>query len=482
MRSARAAIVLAALALVLVPLAAMLTAWSYEQWLIGDTRDELADVAGEAQRGGAEPAGLEALARGHDVIIRVVQPDGALALTAGDPESGAWVRGAVEVVGDALSVLRGPRESWLTADGERGPLDERSEVSAALRGQSDFAVYTSSSGETVELSWAAPLRDGRVVVVSKASHRFVRRLLSLQREMVRITLYQAFAALVFAVALGRWLVGPLERLARAAAKYPVESLAIPDVLDRRDEVGQLSRALSQLTTTLEARRKEAVDVAAELAHEFKNPLATIAAAAEHLGSTRELTPEKRQMLATASASAAQRLLVTTEALLALARLEASLPQAPHERVPYGPLLERIVAEYRADPRHDGVTFTLRTDGVGDVFIISPAWERLLHNLFDNAAVHARAGSGVPTVTVTATRSAHDVVTTVEDSGPGVSDGNRDKIFRRFFTVRPAGQPTGTGLGLSIVQAVAEAHGARVELVSPPGTGAVFQVTLPVLHP
>jgi signal transduction histidine kinase len=72
-----------------------------------------------------------------------------------------------------------------------------------------------------------------------------------------------------------------------------------------------------------------------------------------------------------------------------------------------------------------------------------------------------------------------VVTTVTDFGPGVSEGNREKIFRRFFTQRPEGAPPGTGLGLSIVQAVAEAHGGRVDVSSPPGEGATFQVSLPV---
>jgi signal transduction histidine kinase len=70
-----------------------------------------------------------------------------------------------------------------------------------------------------------------------------------------------------------------------------------------------------------------------------------------------------------------------------------------------------------------------------------------------------------------------VHTDVIDFGPGVSEGNRDKIFTRFFTQRPEGQPRGTGLGLSIVQAVAEAHGGEVSLrPADPARGACFRLT------
>ena len=63
--------------------------------------------------------------------------------------------------------------------------------------------------------------------------------------------------------------------------------------------------------------------------------------------------------------------------------------------------------------------------------------------------------------------------------PGISEGNRDKIFRRFFSIRPEGTPVGTGRGLSIVTAVAQAHRGTVELLeSMPGQGAAFRITMP----
>ncbi len=118
--------------------------------------------------------------------------------------------------------------------------------------------------------------------------------------------------------------------------------------------------------------------------------------------------------------------------------------------------------------------------MGAVRLVSEAWKRLLRNLLDNALVQP---AEVKAVAVSVRLEDGFVVTRVADQGPGVSPGNREKVFRRFFSARPAGAPAGTGLGLSIVAAVAQAHGGRVEL-APQGerTGAAFDVFLPSSPP
>ena len=139
-------------------------------------------------------------------------------------------------------------------------------------------------------------------------------------------------------------------------------------------------------------------------------------------------------------------------------------------------LSEIVADYRRDPRY--ADFILRVEcaaDVGAVRMVPHRWEEALRNLLDNALVQPAARREV---VVRAERHADEVVTSVRDYGPGVSAGNRDKIFRRFFSQRPPGVAPGTGLGLSIVQAVAKAHGGQVEVRTPEdGPGALFVITL-----
>jgi signal transduction histidine kinase len=74
--------------------------------------------------------------------------------------------------------------------------------------------------------------------------------------------------------------------------------------------------------------------------------------------------------------------------------------------------------------------------------------------------------------------AGDLVISILDDGPGVSPGNRDKIFTRFFSVRPPDKEPGSGLGLAIVHTVAQAHGGRVELAEGSALGgACFRLVL-----
>jgi two-component system sensor histidine kinase ChvG len=475
MRSARLTLFAASLLLLLLPLALLGVAWGYERWLVRRDLQALEGVAREVAAAPPRAERLGALARQARAQVRLLDAEGRL-----QAESATWEEALqVSPVGGALEALLGllgvppAREGLQAADAAAGPLSARPEVLRALAGEPAQARRLSASGQTVLLAQAAPLPGGGVVHVLQGSQRGIRQLLLVRGQLLKLLLLQGLFALLVPLLLTRWLVRPLERLAAGARAYPEGPLAGPALLARPDEVGQLARAITTLAQSLEARRRETVDLAADLAHELKNPLATIAAASELIASTEDPSPEKRRLVHAHVAGAVERLRATTDALLHLVRLEAALPEQRREEVDYGAFLEAVLAEYRRDPRWEGWTLRAEvTPGVGRVSLAREGWASLLRNLLDNALVQP---STRREVVVRARRTAGGVVTEVVDSGPGVSPGNREAIFRRFFTLRPEGVPAGTGLGLSIVRAVAEAHGGRVEVDSPPGGGATFRV-------
>lgn len=474
MRSARWAIVSAALTLVVIPLFALGIAWGYEQWLMFRSERALSELADEAMRS----EDFTALAQRGGVQLYRLDSSGVV-LTHPDtrelavhPSTLAELQRFTDLFGAPA-----PPDPWERFGREAGAIATRREVVRALAGSRSFNAREATTGDAVLFTYAAPHPAGGAIYVETVSQRGIRRLLGLKSELLKLVLYQLLAGALFATLLGRWLVRPLERLTEGAARYPRGAIADEALLGRRDEVGQLARSFAALASSLEERRSATVDLAADMAHELKNPLATIAASAELFGSARELSKEKRELVETQVSAAVFRLRHTTDELLSMVRFEATLPSLAREELPYAELLEQVILEYRSDPRFIHFTFELSVgEDVGKVRLSASAWKRLLRNLIDNALVQP---ADTRRIQVRAVREGPQVFTTVRDFGPGVSRGNREKIFRRFFTNRPEGTPAGTGLGLSIVQAVALAHGGSVVLVeTPDGPGATFRLTLP----
>jgi len=472
-------LILGSLALVALPLGIAFIAYTYELWI--ERRYE-ANLHEAVQEVAAQPnADLDGFGRRYGAAIWVLDRFGRVSADSNLDEvvpEYSFLGGTVE---RTLAMLGGgdaaTTETFVEADRLVGPLELRPEIRRALAGESKFFKRVSPFGQTVVFYFAAPSSTG-VIYVAKASHRGVRRLLNMRRELIKVTLYQTLFALLAALVFGRFLVRPLEDLAGAAKLYPARPLGNEKLLSRRDEIGELARSMRALARDLDDKRLAAANLGADISHAFKNPLATIRASTELLESTKELTAEKRRLIASSIDDAASRLQGSIESLMRLLRLETTMFEGKAEYVDYAELLTSLVGEYQADPQWDSMSLSLQTEpGLGSVRILKQPWIELLRNFLDNALIQP---STRREVIIYARRTQDAIVTAVRDFGPGVSPGNRETIFRRFFTHRPPGVTPGTGLGLSIVQAVAAAHGGRIEIESQPGQGAEFRVILPAL--
>src|SRR5262249_49246988 len=146
------------------------------------------------------------------------------------------------------------------------------------------------------------------------------------------------------------------------------------LLERRDEIGDLARAITSLAHDLEARRRQTADLGADVAHEFKNPLATIAASAELIATTRQDTKEKRELVTSHILEAVDRLRRSIDSLLGLLRLEVSLADERREHIDYPAFLETLLDEYRRDPRWSGVVLRASVAAdAGRVVVIPHRW-------------------------------------------------------------------------------------------------------------
>jgi signal transduction histidine kinase len=255
-------------------------------------------------------------------------------------------------------------------------------------------------------------------------------------------------------------------------------------LPRQDQDPELIEALAGLAAVAiqnsrlvekrvrEERTLAIGQMARAVVHDLRSPLTSIRALAELLhGRCPESDPARRH-LATIVAEA-DRLAELTGDLLRFsrespppARLEASLADLVRQTIePLRPLLER--ARIAAD---------LDLDDEAKAFVDAPGMARALHNLVSNALEAMPAGG---TLRLRCGVKEGRAVIRVEDTGCGMSEEVRRRIFDPFFT---HGKPRGTGLGLAIVRAIVEEHGGVVRVDSAPGRGSAFEVDLPAAHP
>ena len=373
-----------------------------------------------------------------------------------------------------------------TSSGAGGILPE---VRAALTGRYGAATRVDAARRTVVLSCAVPVMSaGRVVGAALVSQSTVRLQQDLQEVRGGI-LVVCLASLAVAAALSLWngatLVRPLRRLRREAAallerrnREPLAEAA------RGDEIGDLARTLGELAERLDQQMRFASTVAADVSHEFKNPLASIRGAAEMLAEVDDPTERRR------FAALLQGEIARLEKLLAdvrdVTRIDQRIAEEAREPVALQSVLGGLIESYAR--RAPGRVAWASPPNADDLRVLASP-DRLVQafeNLIDNALSLSPPGSAVE---LTLARSDDLAAVTVRDHGPGIPEQHIERIFDRFFSYRPraaehAGEDAAerkaphSGLGLAIVRGIVQAYGGSVAARNAE-EGAVFEVRLPL---
>ncbi len=302
----------------------------------------------------------------------------------------------------------------------------------------------------------------------------------------RFTLFEVFLV-AFAVMLlsSLYLAGtiaePVRRLAAAADRVRQGMGgrdAIPRLPDRNDEIGDLAVSLRQMTAALYDRIGAIERFAADVAHELKNPLTSLASAMEMLvRAPDDVARQKLMALVRADVKRIDRLITD---ISDASRLDAELSREAHSVIELSHLLKTIVEIYHVTEISRGLTVTVVDDLPPGTRVMGND-ERLgqvFRNLIDNA-ISFNPEKGVVTITARLQNSVARV--TVDDHGPGIPPENLESIFERFYTERPAAHfGKNSGLGLSIARQITQNAGGRIWAENRQGGGARFVVELPVL--
>ncbi len=362
------------------------------------------------------------------------------------------------------------------------------EVELALLGESPGVVRADRRGRLV-LSVAVPVQRYRQVLAALMLSRdgtAVERAVRARRVDILVVFAVALAVTVLlSIYLAGTIARPVRRLAEAAERVRTgkgRRVEIPDFSRRRDEIGDLSGALRDMTQALWTRLDAIESFAADVAHEIKNPLTSLRSAVETVSRVED--PGQQKKLMSIILDDVQRLDRLISDISDASRLDAELSRARTRPVDLGRLLSALVETHRATAPEGGPDLRFEIRGNGGLMVqgIDERLGQVLRNLINNAVTFSPPDGAIE---LAAWREDSWAVISVSDSGPGIPESAFSAIFDRFYSERPKTEKFGThsGLGLSISKQIVEAHGGSIRAENRhDGAGGVIGARLVIRLP
>ncbi|ALE17068.1 Sensor histidine kinase ChvG [Altererythrobacter epoxidivorans] len=331
-------------------------------------------------------------------------------------------------------------------------------VRAREEGLSQIQLRDAPDGTPV-INAAAPVGlNGATLLTTRNAVDITENVRAARSTLGLAVFFAMIASILLSLYLARTIVAPLRLLASAALRVRQgreREVEVPRLPERRDEIGLLARAVSDMTSALRQRIDAVDSFAADVAHEIKNPLASLRSAIESLPRVED--PDLRKQLTDIATHDVRRIDRLVTEISDASRIDAEMSRATLERIDLTKLVERIVGSREA--RAENLDHRIVLDSRGYAAIVTGVGarlERVVENLLDNAVSFSPPEASVE---VMVENDGERVVLTVCDSGPGIPEENREKVFQRFHSVRPETEDFGnhSGLGLAIARTIAEAH-------------------------
>lgn len=369
-------------------------------------------------------------------------------------------------------------------------------LQAATEGRSQVRSMQDTQGNTI-FSVATPIRQGEniigVLALSSAAGE-VDQLVRQEREQVlQVFVFALLVSVVLSLVLATTIANPLSDLAAAAElgrarnarKMSPGRIRIPDLTGRPDEIGRLSGALRGMVAALYDRIDGNEQFAADVAHEIKNPLASLRSAVGTMRVAKR--DDQREKLLDVIDHDVRRLDRLVSDISNASRLDSELVKEEEESFDLINMLSNLVQFLGEDAESKGIDFIHdMPDGPMVIDGLEARLAQVFVNLITNAISFCEDGDAIR---IWVRNRDNRVLVVVEDTGPGIPQEALTKVFKRFYSERPEGQfGNNSGLGLAISKQIVEAHGGVIwaenilpteaDINSQP-LGARFVVGLPV---
>lgn len=371
-------------------------------------------------------------------------------------------------------------------------------VGQTAQGGNIQVVTSKSTDGTTLFAVAAPITvDSRIVgtiAITTIDHDMDLMLQREREQVLKMFLVAIFVSIGLSLVLASLIANPLSDLADAVevgsdrnrkGGVAHNRIRIPDLTARPDEIGRLSGALRGMVAALYERIESNEQFAADVAHEIKNPLASLRSAVGTLRVAKR--DDQRERLLDVIDHDVRRLDRLVSDISNASRLDSELVKEEEESFDIGNMLQNLADYLGQEAGSKGVDFI--TDLPGAPVIVRGLEARLAQvfvNLITNAISFCEQGDAIR---LWARVNDNRVLVVVEDTGPGIPEQALTKIFKRFYSERPEGQfGNNSGLGLAISKQIVEAHGGVIwaenirptdaDITSDP-LGARFVVGMPL---
>ena len=367
-----------------------------------------------------------------------------------------------------------------TVRAEQRTAPERLFVRVVDRGAEALVLSQPEGWDPSTLDTASlQLWDGTLVQVGKSTEARRDLLSRFRAALGVVTLSIVLIALAGGFVLTQAAVAPIRRLTQAVGRIirtgrTDERVPLAHQSGRSDAIDELTLLFNSMLDKIEGLVTAMRGALDNVSHDLRTPLTRMRGTAEMALAAPADIDRYREALADC-VEESDRVLVMLNTLMDISEAESGALQLRRQPVRLDDIAARAVDMYRDVADSKDVTINLHVAGPVTVTGDETRLQQVAANLIDNAVKYTPSGGAVD---VAVSRDAGGARLSVRDTGIGIPAEELPRIWDRLFRGDRSRTERGLGLGLSLVKAIVEAHQGTVEVMSEPGQGSAFTVTLP----
>ena len=342
--------------------------------------------------------------------------------------------------------------------------------------QNNFFVSTLSKIKLNE-------QDVGYIVVSEEANDILNAVEERKAFIIRTVLAVTLVILIFSLFLNKYILKPiglLVRFSEAIKKKSNKNIDIKNFFVREDEIGKLTMSIDGMTKELQKRTIRAESFSNDLAHEIRNPLASLKSASELLDkTTAKMESEKLLKIINHDVERIERLITDYSQML---KDEASWSREQMSKINLIQIISNVADDFRQDLKNQNknIQINIKNKLISKngyyILGIESRLEQVIANLLDNSISFSDDNKKIE---IDIEETSSNLVILIKDEGPGFSETSPQKIFKRFYSNRPKSFGKHSGLGLNIVKNIVELHEGAISASNRVNKrGAQVEVLLP----